>query len=370
MRVGLLTAWVNRANGGVFEAVVAHARMLESRGFTPHVFALARSDDAQYRARLDGIEVTTVPVLGPKMVGYGLGLGRRLLDADLDLLHLHGIWTHVSANGAGWARRTGRPYVISTHGMCDPWTVGRGKLKKAVARTWFEHRNWKRASVIHALTGQEAQYIAQVTGRRDCAVIPNGLPIPSKPARPADPPTMLCIARIHAVKNLPALVEGWRMARAGEQGWRLVLAGWGAEADEALLKAALGPDPESEGIAFIGPVFGADKDRLLQEASFVVLPSLSEALPMGIIEGWAAGVPALMTRVIPLPEGFARGAALGMGTAPAEIAQGLREAMALSPSERGAMGRAARELATERFSTQAVAESWTSLYRSLAQPGG
>ncbi|MCB2063011.1 MAG: glycosyltransferase [Novosphingobium sp.] len=366
MRIGLLTAWANRANGGVFEAVATHAAMLAELGFTPHVFALAHPDDERDSVRLEGIEVTRVPVLGPKIVGFGKGLTRRLIEARLDVLHLHGIWTHVSADGAGWARATGRPYIISPHGMFDDWTVNRGKVKKTVARAWFERRNWKAATVFHALTGQEAANTTSVTGCRNIEIIPNGIAIPEQCSQPGNPPTMVCIARIHAVKNLVSLVEGWRIARAGEQGWRLVLAGWGADADVARLKAALGEAPESDGISFVGPVYGEAKDRLLAQASFVVLPSLSEALPMGILEAWAAGVPSLMSNVIPLPEGFTSGAAIGMGTAPAEIAEGLREVISLNGPAREAMATAARSLAIEHFSTQAIADRWTSLYRSLA----
>ena len=366
MRIGLLTAWANRANGGVFEAVVAHATMLAERGITPHIFALSHPDDERDASRLDGIEVTRVPVLGPKVVGFGRGMVKRLIEAELDVLHLHGIWTHVSADGAAWVRRTGRPYIISPHGMCDDWTVKRGKLKKAVARFWFERRSWDAAATFHALTAQEATNITGVTGLCNIEIIPNSIPIPDRRSQPCQPPTMVCIARIHAVKNLVALVEGWRMARAGEQGWRLVLAGWGADADVASLEAVLGGKPEADGISFAGPVYGKEKDNLLAKASFVVLPSLSEALPMGILEAWAAGIPSLMSDVIPLPEGFARGAAIGMGTAPGEIARGLQKAMGMDASARDTMASAARSLAIERFSTSAIAGNWIGLYRSLA----
>lgn len=366
MRIGLLTAWANRANGGVFEAVATHAAMLKGLGFEPHIFALAHPDDPRDAERLAGYSVTRVPVLGPRIVGYGMGMVGKLIEAELDLLHLHGIWTHVSADGATWARRTGRPYVITSHGMCGHWTVSRGKLKKAVARTWFERRNWRAASVLHALTGAEAQDIGKVTGRDDLAIIPNAIAIPEEMIRSCAPPTMVCIARIHAVKNLVALVEGWRLAGCGAQGWRLKIAGWGAEPDVAQFKAALGDNPQADGIEFVGPAFGEDKERLLAQARFVALPSLSEALPMGILEAWAAGIPTVMTDVIPLPEGFSQGAAIAMGTSAGQIAGGLRQAMSLDPSAHAAMAIAARTLAVERFSPETIGQRWTSLYRSLA----
>jgi glycosyltransferase involved in cell wall biosynthesis len=366
MRVGILTSWANRSNGGVFEAVATHAAMLSAQGMAPHIFALAHPDDARDAGRLAEFQVTRVPVLGPKVVGYGMGLARKLVEADLDLLHLHGIWSHVSSDGEAWSRRTGRPYVISTHGMCGPWTVSRSKLKKAVAKAWFERRNWRAASIFHALTDAEASDIADVTGRGEVAVIPNGVVMPDRVAEPGEARSMLCIARINPVKNLDALIQGWRLARGVERGWRLVIAGWGAEPDVAQFRAALGATPEADGIDFVGPAFGKEKLRLMDEASFVVLPSLSEALPMGILEAWAAGIPSVMSEVIPLPEGFAQGAAIAMGTTASDIADGLRQAMALDTTAQQAMARAARALAAERFSADLIAVRWAGLYRSLA----
>lgn len=370
MRVGLLTAWANRINGGVFEAVATHAAMLADHGLTPHVFALAHPDDHRDAFRLEGIEVTRVPVLGPEIVGIGRGLTRQLVDSDLDIVHLHGIWTHVSANGIGWARATGRPYIISPHSMLDPWIISRGTFKKAVAKAWFERRSWQSARLFHALTDDEADDITRATGRRDFAIIPNSIAIPDEVACPADPPTMLAIARIHPKKNLIALVRGWRLSKAGENGWRLVIAGWGADSDVAELEDELGDNPQADAIAFVGPKFGEEKARLLGEASFAILPSHSEGLPMGVLEAWAAGVPSIMSEASHLPQGYARGAALPIGTSVEAIAQGIREAMNVDSPTRAAMARAARELAIEQFSQAAVGVSWTGLYRSLVGVSG
>ena len=49
------------------------------------------------------------------------------------------------------------------------------------------------------------------------------------------------------------------------------------------------------GVTFVGPKFGAEKAELLGKARFTVLPSLSEGLPMAVLDGWAAGVPALIS---------------------------------------------------------------------------
>jgi glycosyltransferase involved in cell wall biosynthesis len=367
MKVGLLTQWANRANGGVFEVVAIQAQALATCGIEPHVFAIEHPDDAADASRLAGIKVTRVPLFGPRKLGFGKGLLRKLIDADLDVLHLHGIWTYHSALGAAWAGKTGKPYVISTHGMLDPWLMRGGRLKKAVGMAWFERRSWRAATAFHGLTATEARNIQAVVGREAAIVIPNGIDVPQLVALPGPQPVIVCIARLHAVKNLPALLEGWRIARGGERGWKLVMAGWGTPAEVARFEAALGPDPEAQGIRFLGPVFGDDKQRLLESAHFVVLPSLSEAMAITVLEAWALGIPSVMSDMVPLPEGVTAGAAIVTSTTPNEIAFGLDKAMSLDRAARDAMGRAAREVVIRSFSAAKVARRWEEIYRALVR---
>lgn len=129
-RIGLLTAWASRSGGGVFEAVVAQAALLRELGAEPVVIALRDEASAADAARLAGCEVSHAEVLGPRLVGFAPKLGNLLDAAELDLLHLHGIWMYPSQAAAAWTRRSGKPCLISPHGMLDPWITGRGRWKK------------------------------------------------------------------------------------------------------------------------------------------------------------------------------------------------------------------------------------------------
>ena len=252
-------------------------------------------------------------VRGPAAFDYAPGLLPLIRAADLDILHLHGIWQYVSLCGAGWAEATKRPYVISPHGMLDPWITARGRWKKALARAFYERRSWRDASLFHALTEAEAQDIARESGadKPRIAVVPNYVAADTAPSAPRTP-LVLYVGRIHPKKNLDALIDGWSAARASEAGYRLAIAGWGEPAHVAALQARLAAlaDPA---VAFLGPVYGEQKQKLLREARFMVLPSLSEGLPMAILEAWGTATPSLMSAACNLPEGFARGAALETG---------------------------------------------------------
>ncbi len=365
MRIGLLSAWASRQGGGVFEAVVNHARLVRELGWTPVVFAL---DDAQAAAdagRFDGIEVHRMTVRGPRAIGYAPDMVCALTGAALDVLHIHGIWMYPSAAGAAWARVTGGPYVISPHGMLDPWITGRGRTKKALARIGYERRSWRRARHFHALTPAEAADIVRETGRDAVSVVPNGVTITGLPsAMPGN--TITFLGRIHPKKNLDGLLDGWAEAGIDAAGWRLVIAGWGEPEHVAALETRLA-DLADPSIEFIGPVFGPDKTALLAGSRYLVLPTFSEGLPMAIIEAWAAGVPTVMSRGCNLDTGFDANAAIETGTDTASIAAALVRAAGISDAGHWAMAGAAVNLVRREFAHDVVRARWDAIYRELTE---
>lgn len=363
-RIGLLTASASRLGGGVFEAVVAQAQIIRARGGEVLVFALNDAHAAADNSRFAGALVTACAVRGPGQVGFAPRLLPALLDADLDCLHLHGIWMYPSRTGFLWARATGRGYIVSPHGMLDPWITARGRWKKTLARMGYERANWRRASFLHALTEREARDIERESGRADSVVIPNAAPPVDPSACAPRPPHIAYIGRVHPKKNLSALVEAWRIA-VRPAGSQLTIAGWGDEADVAKLQAALA---RGDGSArFVGPLYGDAKAGLLGEARFTILPSLSEGLPMAVLEGWAAATPSIMNSGCNLPEGFAAKAAIECGESPAQIARALEAALAIDAADWLAMSSRACALAAGPFSPEAVAAHWGQAYsRAIA----
>ena len=364
LRIGLLTASASRLGGGVAEAVIIQAAMIRELGGEAVVFALEDAHSEADRARYAPGKVHFHAVRGPAQIGYAPGLTGSLLSAELDCLHLHGIWMYPSRAGSGWARTTKRGYIISPHGMLDPWITARGRWKKALARPGYERAGWHRASFFHALTAREAADIESESGRSDSVVIANAAPPVGAENLTPRSPLFAYIGRIHSKKNLLALVAAWSQLDL-PVGASLTIAGWGDAADLAALEAAVavaGP-----AVRFIGPVYGAAKHELLTQARFMVLPSLSEGLPMAVLEGWAAGTPTIMTSECNLPQGFAGGAAIECGDSADAIAAALKQALALAPADWLAMSANARGLAAGSFSVGSIAARWGETYaRAIA----
>ena len=372
LRIGLLTALGTRLGGGVGEAVVRQAELIRSCGGEAQVFALEDQFSAEDTARFAGSTVQWSKVRGPAQIGFAPDLSARLRAAELDCLHLHGIWMYPSRAAAVWARATRRPLIISTHGMLDPTTLARGRWKKWLARHGYEYVNWSQARSFHALSQAEAANIRNAAGPVPCMIIPNAAPDRPgpRPTKPRQPGMILFLGRIHAVKNLAGLLAGWQRARLPVNA-HLLIAGWGEPGDVAQLEQGVAAAGGS--VSYIGPVYGARKQELLERAQFVVLPSLSEGLPVTVLEAWAAGTPTILSRESNLPEGFEAGAAIESGLSAEPIAAALERALGLNDPQWLAMSAAAQRLAAGRFSAATVAQTWADAYRALIdnspQPG-
>lgn len=322
-----------------------------------------RSFDWESDERLTGAEVHRLREAGPEALAFMPGLLKMLPNAHLDLLHLHGIWQYPSFAAAVWAKQSGQPLLISPHGMVDPWITGRNRWKKALAETAWERRCWSRAAAFHALTGAEANDIQCHTGKTNIAIIPNAAPpVPAAPVQNRSP-TLLYLSRIHPKKNLSALLDGWTAARPllPPQA-NLVIAGWGAERDRSVIEQRCAAAPATK---FVGPIFGAAKERLLASARFLILPSFSEGLPMVVLEAWAHGTPTLMSTACHLPQGFAAGVAIDCGTNAQSIARAIIVGFALPEQEWHRMAAAGRQLSAGQFGRSTVAQAWEHTYASL-----
>ena len=131
--------------------------------------------------------------------------------------------------------------------------------------------------------------------------IPNGIRLerfaPLRAQRPAEPPPVLClIGRVVPIKDIKTFIRAMRRVvnqRPDAQGW---IAG-PAEEDPAYaeecrnLVRSLGLQQQ---VRFLGM---QRVEELMPQIGLVVLSSISEALPLVLLEGYAAGVPAVSTDV-------------------------------------------------------------------------
>jgi glycosyltransferase involved in cell wall biosynthesis len=90
---------------------------------------------------------------------------RRVLReeaAKADVVHNHGLWMWPNAYAREAAVAAGKPLIISPRGMLEAWSLGRSKLRKAVAWRLFERKNLQAAVMFHATAASEARSIEEI----------------------------------------------------------------------------------------------------------------------------------------------------------------------------------------------------------------
>jgi len=114
-------------------------------------------------------------------------------------------------------------------------------------------------------------------------------------------------------------------------------------------------------------VHGASRDvpEFLSRLDAFVLSSVSEGLPVVILEAMAAGLPIVSTRVGGVPEAAPEG--LVAWYSPSQDAGALAESMcrAVTSDSLATMGDAARKLALERFSIERMWSQYERLFEDL-----
>jgi poly(glycerol-phosphate) alpha-glucosyltransferase len=204
-------------------------------------------------------------------------------------------------------------------------------------------------------------------------VIPNGVDLPTADEAPPVPwwtksqpdmKNLLYLGRLHPKKGLPNLLTAWsRLSSDLRSQWRLVIAGWDEGNHQLALRRLATSLRIDAGVTFPGPLFGNDKVTALHHCTGFVLPSLSEGLPMAVLEAWACGKPVLMTPQCNLPDGFEAGAAVKIEPEPESIGAGLAEFMAMDDAKRERMGANGRALVEQRFAWPVISAEMAAVYR-------
>ena len=177
MKVGFLVSSVSREAGGLFQSVRGLAKAVASTNADVRVFGIR---DEQSAVDLQEWQPLSVQTFRPRLRwwGYSNQLVPAVLDADLDVLSVHGLWKYCSVGSQRWHRQTGRPYIVHPHGMLEPWAVGNAHWKKRIAAALYEDQHLGAATCLRALSEAEARSIHSYGLRNPICVIPNGIDLP------------------------------------------------------------------------------------------------------------------------------------------------------------------------------------------------
>ena len=287
-------------------------------------------------------------------------------------IHIHGLWEASSVVAARCARKLCKPYIVSAHGMLEPWALANKGLKKWLYSSLIERSTLEGAACLHALTLAEAEDYRRFGSKRPIAIIPNGVSAPKGMNARAfldrfpelnGKRFVLFLGRIHYKKGLDILMNAWAAIQANFPDIVLVLAGPNSENSRARLETQIKSLNIGSSVFFTGMLDTVLKWSALSAAYCFVLPSYSEGLSVATLEALSAGVPVIVTDHCHLPEVARYGAGWEISATKESLQKALTEAMELSGLEMGEIGVRGLQLVEERFSWSIIARQMADLYR-------
>jgi glycosyltransferase involved in cell wall biosynthesis len=240
----------------------------------------------------------------------------RLLESlfrDADVVHSRYCY-RLAALSAPVARRLGRRFVVSLHGLGLLDNPGDSLLKR------WSHRRYRRISLsgadaIIATSAEFARLAAIHADPRRIHVIPNGVdtdefdashPAPAELRRRyAGDRVVLAVRRLVPKNGIQYLVQAAPRILAGCPEARFVIGGWGSqEAELRRLVRELGVEGRFD---FVGAIPNTEVAGYLAAARVVVFPSSMESTSHACLEAMAMGRPVVASRLGGLQELLAGG---------------------------------------------------------------
>jgi glycosyltransferase involved in cell wall biosynthesis len=363
--------------GGPVSVLVGLIRSLALQGVDSEIFTtnLGRSGDI---AKTEAVETQSVPVgrFSRLWAGHSFSTSEALAQAvqRCDVVHVHELWHHPHYAAYQLARKLNRPLVVSPHGELDPWALRHKGWKKSVYMALMQKRVLRRASAVHALTGEEAQHVNRIAPNTPCEVVANGIDdsIYGQPSSIAnthgelsDKKVVLFLGRLHEKKGLDTLAEAVAKVRTRRPDVRLVIAGDSLDDYREKVRGFVDKAGIGEATVFSGHIEGQAKLDALAAADVFVLPSRSEGFPMAVLESLAAGVPAVITPECNFPEMAEAGAGLQVAGTPSAIAGAIDRVLSDDQMQKS-MGESGMTLVKERFTWDSVATKMHAIYEDVS----
>jgi glycosyltransferase involved in cell wall biosynthesis len=371
-------------NTGVASTAASLARSLSPWANVELIAPVELDDPDETEIFLQGLHVHLFPQPRglPRTVVPAL---KQFLAKELprfDLVHIHGMWRYPQWAAAHLAQQLRIPYIISPHGMCEPFELARKAWKKKIYFNLIEKRSFQEAAAIHAITEAERDQCNQLQHGKKIEVIPHGIdiapPLPSSLVNrylppemssvPTEAPVLFFMGRLHPKKGLDLLIPAFAQILQHHPSTYLVIAGPDPVGYKKTLIQLARSHYVQERVLFPGMLTGQCKQAMLQRADIFTLPSYSEGFSVAILEALAAAKPVVISKHCYFDE--VRSAQCGhvIDTDIPQLVLALNKFLDLDAVTRSATGLRGQRFIKQGFTWSTTAERMIQLYQSAVIP--
>ena len=380
MRVLHVMGWLDPVMGGTTFALAGIAEAQQAAGLEVTVAFTHRVDaDMEVAEHLRGCGVAVHPigpVRGPLLGHSEINPVLRSLIPRMDVVHTHTVWEQIQHRACREAQDKGVPYLISPHGMLDPWSLSQRRWKKRLYLMWRLQRNIDEARAIHCTTTMERDLLMPLLRRTEAVVEPLGVHLrefevlpESGRFRAAHPeigvrPIVLFLSRIHYKKGLDLLIPAFAQAKTNEA--VLVIAGPDADGYRKSLDEMIASYGIESRVVFTGMLHGTERIEAFVDAEIMVLPSYQENFGIVVVEALASGTPVIISDQVNIWKDIApAGVGSVVPTRVDALVEQLDRWLHDSTLRESAADRA-RPFVWETYDWNKIGKRWIDRYRQLA----
>ncbi len=349
--------------GGASMHVLELASEMQRRGCDVTIL-LGPGDIVAQLAQQRGLSIIVEPLLLRQIsplqdLRCFIRLSRLLRQLRPDVLHLHSAKAGLLGRIVAKLQRV--PVIYSVHG----WSFSMYHGRKARCFQWLERLLMPLTDQLVLVCQRDLSIARHLLGAKPAqlALVHNGISEYEMPQKHADLPycRLICVARFEDPKDQMTLLNA--IAGVPGQNWHLQLVGSGPTLDSC---RQLAKELGLTQVEFLGE--RSDVAQLLAQSDVFVLSSLSESLPVSVIEAMRAGLPVIASKVGGMAELVADGVN-GYLVAPQDISamrQRLHE-LIIDPRLRQQLGAAARNRFEQCFTIEQNGTRLLNLYRQLLE---
>ena len=235
------------------------------------------------------------------------GMCREVVRFKPDVIHSHGLWGLNNIVYLILMSFYRSCYLISPHGMLDPYCILQKRIKKTIAFWVYQKIALNLSDSIVCNSKKEVENVRRLVpnGRLSCLYNPVELNristiLAHHEKKNQSSKTLLFLSRYHPIKGIEKLLTAWSQLRPS--GWRLLMHGVGDDSYFQFLQKVIRELGLVDLVSLNGPLYGDLKYHAIKDSDVVVLPSYSENFGLVVAEALAIGVPVITTTGTPWGE--------------------------------------------------------------------
>jgi glycosyltransferase involved in cell wall biosynthesis len=308
------------------------------------------------------VQETNMPWLYSK--GWIIQINNLQNKFNFDVFHIHGVWTYPQYLSAKFCKENKIPFIVSAHGMYEPWLWEKGAAKKKIYFNMLTKKLFGKANFIHAITPGEKTNLIQLFNKKEVIEIPNLI---SESSTLPDifinneKKYILYLGRLDKKKGIDLLIKSF--SKIGSKKITLKIAGqineYKKELDYLIEKLEI-----NRKVEFLGMVSGIKKEELIRNAFVLVAPSHSEVIGMVNLEAAILKTPVITTYQTGLNPLWNENGGILINPVELELDNALQSVLNWSNEDRIIKGDKLHKFVVNKYSWEKRFKDWLNLYKS------